>query len=483
MLRRFKNLPRLAGCSARFYDRLPQMQTIRNIFGVFFTFIARLIAVLLAALTIFATILALLFSSLDHTLLQAGTYEHVLTELKVYEQLPELVAEQLPTIKNRLGNPCIEYPLACAIYNAPPKVQSCLTKSLDAAILDDIGNARRKPTPAETETVQDCIDQFDLAHSTADSLHITGGQAGILRDLTSAQWEVLIAHLLPPEAAQKLIETFLEETIAYFKGEVNTVRIALTPLKARLTGQAGAELVKLLLKSAPSCTSKQAAKIDSGDFGGSDESPIYCAAEGETLKKLSANLEERLDRAASELPASAAFIQSPSKPDALPALRVFGNDPQVVRQRIYTGIRFSPLFVLILLLLVALFAIRSLRGWMRWWGIPILIGSLITLGMGVASLTFFGWAWGKYVIPAIPPSAGQTLSTMGRELAHSLVKDLTLWLVLESGLLAFLALGLLMGSTRVPPPPNRSLPPLAPPGTPGGPVLIQPKSKRKGRRK
>ncbi|HXD10176.1 MAG TPA: hypothetical protein VN653_08950, partial [Anaerolineales bacterium] len=457
--------------------------TIRNIFGVFFTVIARLIAVLLAALTIFATILALLFSSLDHTLFQAGTYERILLEQKVYEQLPVLVADQLPTIEGRLANPCIEYPLACAIYSAPPEVQACVTKSLDAAILDDIGNARRKPTPAETQTVQDCIDQFDLAHSTSDSLRVTSRQAGLLRDLTPAQWEVLIQHLLPADDAQKLIETVLEETLAYFKGDVNAVRIALTPLKAGLTGQAGAELVKLLLKSAPPCTLQQAAKINAGDFGGADETPIYCAAEGETLNKLSVNLEERLDKAASELPESAALIRAPSKPDSLPGLSVLGNNPQIMRQRIYTGIRFSPLLVLVLLLLVALFAVRSLRGWMRWWSVPILIGSLITLGIGVASLTFFGWAWGKYVIPAIPPSAGQTLSALGRELAHSLVKDLTLWLVLESGLLAFLALGLLMGSTRVPPPPNRSLPPLAPPGTPGGPVLIQPKSKRKGRRK
>ena len=63
---------------------------MRKIFAVLFTLIARFIAVLLAALTVIATILALLLSSVDHTLLNAGTYKRAFLENKVYEQLPAL---------------------------------------------------------------------------------------------------------------------------------------------------------------------------------------------------------------------------------------------------------------------------------------------------------------------------------------------------------------------------------------------------------
>ena len=68
---------------------------------------------------------------------------------------------------------------------------------------------------------------------------------------------------------------------------------------------------------------------------------------------------------------------------------LIGEDPQVMRQRIDTGIRFSPLLVLCLLLLVAVFGVRSLRGWLRWWGIPIFIAAFITLSAGITSLIFF----------------------------------------------------------------------------------------------
>jgi len=101
---------------------------------------------------------------------------------------------------------------------------------------------------------------------------------------------------------------------------------------------------------------------------------------------------------------------------------------------------------------VALFSVRSLRSWMRWWSLPIFIGGFITLSIGIASLTLFGWAWGKYVVPTILSSVGPTLSKLGRGLAQSLVNDFAPWLMLESRLLTLLALGLLLGSARLPPP-------------------------------
>ena len=74
---------------------------MRKIFVVIFTFIARVITVLLAALTVIATILVLLLTSVDHTLLNAAIYKRAFSENRVYEQLHALVLEQLPTIKSK----------------------------------------------------------------------------------------------------------------------------------------------------------------------------------------------------------------------------------------------------------------------------------------------------------------------------------------------------------------------------------------------
>src|SRR5258706_4771 len=445
---------------------------MRKILAAIFTIIARLIAVLLAALTIIATILVLLLSSLDHTLLQAEIYQRALQEHKVYAQLPALISEQHSMIKTWLVGTCGGNALACPTGKAAPEIQACLMKYLGNEILTDIGSGKRKPTRAETQTAQDCLDQFVASHPTSSRAHkLSGGQLALLKDLTSAQWEALLLHLLPQAVAQKLTETALDKTLAYFKGEVDTARLPLAPLKARLTGVAGAELITLLLNSSPACTKEQQAQINAGKFGDDESPPIYCAAEGDALRNLSAELQKRLDRAASEIPETVILFPTPSGQDPLPSPNILGKNPQIARQRIYTGIRFSPLLLLLLLLLVTLFGVRSLRGWMRWWSLPIFIGGLVTLIVGVASLTLFGWAWGKYVILTIPASMGPTLSELGHELTQSLVNNLALWLMLESGLLILLALGVFLASSRVPPPLNRSLPPLAPPGTPGGPVL------------
>jgi hypothetical protein len=518
---------------------------MRKIFAAIPTLLARFIAVLLATLTIVATILVLLLSSVDRTLLNAGTYKRAFSENQVYDQLPALLSQQLSTDQRLAADPCAEYPLVCAIEDASPELQTCLTKSLGMVALEDIGSGRRKPTAAETESTQLCLDRFAIASQPAfesglannslldgasekartcarqrlgDEIYtalanterpatlaetqviemcieesaappasaipgLSDGQRALLKNLTPAQWDALIFHVLPPDDAQSMLESAFAELVSFFKGEADTARMPLAPLKAHLTGEAGETLITLLLDSQPTCTPEQQAQIEAGDFGDDEAPPILCAAEGDTLRKLTAELQRRLNDAASEIPEDAALI------DPLPEIapsgiwRLLGNDPQVVRQKIYTGIRFSPLFVLFLLLLLALFGVRSLRGCMRWWGIPIFIAGLITLGIGFAGLSRFDWAWERYAVPEIPSAVDSNLSEMGRQLTQALVNDLSKWMVLEAGMVVLVALAVLIGSFHVTPPPDPSLPPLRPPGTPGGPVLVRPISKRKGKRK
>ena len=517
------------------------METMRKKFAVIFTFIARFIVVLLAVLTVIATMLVVLLSSLDHTLFKAGAYKRALLENKVYEQLPALVSEQFPTAQSLCADPCAENSLVCAIQGASPALQACLTKNLDKATLEAIGSGRRKPTTSETQTAQACLDQYatpsqDGSNSVSadegllegaseqiracvrkalgeeiysaihnsdrpataaeiewinscmeeigatlasNRLGLSMGQMALLRNLTTVQWQALILHLLPANDVQAMTETALDEGSAYLKGEIDTVKMPLTPLRARLTGPAGEELIGILLKSQPSCTKEQQVQINAGNFGNAEQTPIYCAAEGEALRKLSAELRKRLKQAASEIPKDAILIKPSEEAYAWIGWSVLGKNPRAARQKFNAGIRLSPLLPLCLLLLVAFFGVRSLRGWMRWWSIPIFLAGLIALSIGVAGVSRFDWAWEKYVVPEIPPAVGSNLSDMGRELAHALVNDLAIRIMLEAGVVALLALGVIVGSFYVKPPPDSSLPPLALPGMPGGPVLVQPLSKHK----
>jgi len=516
---------------------------MRKIFAVIFTFIARVITVLLAALTVIATILVLLLTSVDHTLLNAAIYKRAFSENRVYEQLPALVLEQLPTIKSWLADPCADQLLSCVIEAVSSELQTCLTQGLGTSALENINGGGQKLTDEETKIVQACLDQLGItslpeSKRSSSNENLLGGvsmevqicahqvlgdeiysaihnnerpatvaetkviemcveesgsdttansaipkpssvQKALLKNLTSTQWEALIVYLLPSNDVQMMIEAALDDMRVYFKGEVDTVRMPLTPLKARLTGQAGEELIGLLLKSQPPCTEEQQIQINAGQFGGEEEPLIYCTATGATLRNLSSELQGRLNKAASEIPEDAILIKPLPESNPLSGWLVLDKNPQAVRQKINVGIRLSPLLPLCLLLLVALFGVRSLQGWLRWWGIPIFIAGLITLSIGIAGLGLFDWAWVKYAPPEIPPAIELNLREVGRQLTHVLVHDLAIWIVLESSLITLLALGMLIASSRVNPPPDPSLPPLAPPGTPGGPVLIQPRSKRK----
>ena len=130
-------------------------------------------------------------------------------------------------------------------------------------------------------------------------------------------------------------------------------------------------------------------------------------------------------------------------------------------------------------MLVALFVVRSLSAWLRWWGIPIFTASLFTLVIGVGAFFMFDWVWGRYVLPYIPSSLSSSFGEISHDVARTLANDLAKWITLEAGLLTLLALGIIVISARVKPPPDPSLPPLAPAGTPGGPILRSSQKKKK----
>ena len=81
---------------------------MRTVFTAIFKFIARLLAVFLALLTILATIGVVLLSSIEHTLLNPLTSRQAFVKNKVYERLPVIAAREFSIVKNLLAGPCAE---------------------------------------------------------------------------------------------------------------------------------------------------------------------------------------------------------------------------------------------------------------------------------------------------------------------------------------------------------------------------------------
>ena len=405
---------------------------MRNVLNVVF----KLIAFLLAVVAIFATIFALLFLSFNRILLDPQTYKQALADNHVYEQLPAVTAKEFTLIQSRLGEPCAEAGLAntCLDSNAPQPVNSVETGGL--------------------------------------------GQEGraFIHALNEDQWNRLVGYLLPPHEVQKSLEAGIDEIIAYFRGEADRAGFPFVDLKTRLSGMTERQLTELLLHSPPRCTLEQETKIMSGETG---SVPIFCAATNGTSQVLVRDLQRRLNLLAGEFPAQLTVIEAPPPLHPPGIRRILGNDLKATLQTLQTNSQYIPFLPAGVLVLVTILAVRSLRGLLRWWSIPIFIAGLLTLILSLAVFFMFHQLWLNFVLKDVPPVLTSGFGEVIYNVTHSLLKDVSQHLMLQAGITTLLALGLLGISNRVPAPPDPSLPPLAPPGTPGGPVLNPNRKKRK----
>ena len=118
---------------------------------------------------------------------------------------------------------------------------------------------------------------------------------------------------------------------------------------------------------------------------------------------------------------------------------------------------------------------------MRWWSIPIFIAGLSTLILGVVLFFMFDQIWMKYILHTLPPLFASGFGDIAEDVTRTLANDLAKHIMLQAVVLTLLALAILYASSFVKPPPDPSLPPLAQPGTPGGPVIHpSQEKKRKG---
>ena len=134
---------------------------------------------------------------------------------------------------------------------------------------------------------------------------------------------------------------------------------------------------------------------------------------------------------------------------ASPSSSIQGGGPEGV----LTAVRYLHRYVwlgllvpLALLLVVMLFGVRSRKGWLRWWGIPLFIAGLLTLGLGIAAVPALDWAWVGYIADKIPPLFSSSLSGMGHELADSVVRELSQTIMLVAGAASLIGLVAIVGS-------------------------------------
>ena len=265
------------------------------------------------------------------------------------------------------------------------------------------------------------------------------GMPPFFQNITAANWQALLTLLLPAADLQSMSESMLDQTVAYLNGETDTVTIPLDKLKERLTGPAGPDLIMQFISSQPPCTDQDLVQLLKGTING-EMVLVFCKPPEFILSMEVFLLPELLKTIVPQIPDSAIIINPPAPGVPLPGKGPFGADPITTLHSLRLLMRLSPLLPLILLLLVTLFAVRSLKGWLRWWGIPIFISGALAIGLAILAQPALNIGWNLLIVPQIPPVIPAGIVAIGQQLLRSIVHSITNGIVLWA--IIFLVFGL-----------------------------------------
>jgi hypothetical protein len=235
-----------------------------------------------------------------------------------------------------------------------------------------------------------------------------------MQGLTVENWENFIRDLLPPEVLQSMGEQALDSLFAYINSESNNAGISLTPLKESMAGEAGTQAVLDLMKTQPKCTLEQVAQITVAAL--SENEIMLCNPPPEALPLIAPVIKGQLQFAAAVIPDQATFARTdPLSKD---------EDPRKGLRVLRLFMSLSPLVPLGTLLALSLLAVKSLRDWLAWWGIPITITGIFAVLVSLLGAPFFGLLILRFLIrnqtDYIPP----VFLDSGSQLAAAIVEQL-----------------------------------------------------------
>jgi hypothetical protein len=429
--------------------------------GALFNFLIRLLAVLLCLLFIVTIIVVLLLVNADSMLLSPTVYENALARERIYERLPDLAATQLymgmhpagegETWENG-GNP-LQY--------AGPEASECARTALGNQPYRDILGGIRPPTQKEIQSMAEC--------GVGGTTGVNGAPA-FFKTLTKDQWASILRTLLPPSWLQSQVESVLVQGFKILEqpGAPLSITIDMRELKTRLTGPSGTDAVLEIVQSLPDCPAGYMPDASN------PSQLLECKPPDEMMVYFKPLISKALTDATAGIP---------DQLDVLKQLRDAGalnieslNLPVGPRQLLQVGrwvVRLSPILCVAILLIVSLLVVRSWKGFLRWWGYP-----LLSAGAAVLLTAVLLWVGLDVLVSLgrenLPASVSIDLYDTAAGVLVFITHRYSLVTGAEGIVLGLIGLGLVVGSFfigRRRGPAGPVLPPSAPPPPPVAPPL------------
>jgi hypothetical protein len=257
-----------------------------------------------------------------------------------------------------------------------------------------------------------------------------------MRGLSVNGWEAFVRSMLPPDMLKAIGDDALGSVFAYLNQERDSASISLALLKTNMTGDAGVQAVLTLLKTQPDCTLDQIAGMA---FAALQSQEIqFCNPPAELQPVLVPVIQLQMQVTASVLPDEIILIKAQSDPAQ--------TDPRARLKIVRLFMRLSPILPIGLLLLVTLLAVRSLRNWLDWWGIPFAITGfsavvLASLGGPVVRL-----ALQQVLVRSMPTYMPVVLLDYASDMAATMAREFTKPVIWQGLALGILGLAMILVS-------------------------------------
>jgi hypothetical protein len=218
-------------------------------------------------------------------------------------------------------------------------------------------------------------------------------------------------------------------------GKTDSAVISLSPIKAHLSGESGIQVVRQFLSLQPACTPDQLSQMALGLLGGQI---TLCNPPEEAIGLMAPFIQAQLQAMASLIPDQIAFIPG--------TLSHTPNDPRLKLNAVRSAIKLTPFIPALFLFGMAVFAVRTLREWLIWWGWPFMITGVISAFLGLVGSPLIGGILQLliqkqatiFVPPVLAASIGETTSAVARQMLAPVL--------LEGFILALLGLGMVIVS-------------------------------------
>ena len=252
-----------------------------------------------------------------------------------------------------------------------------------------------------------------------------------LKALTASDWEAVISSLLPPEELKVLTDSTLDSTFDYLNDRSNSVVVSLVPFKLRLASPAGVQAVLQLLQAQPACTVEQILAMATGFL--SEGRLIFCNPPPEAAEIISPLIQSQLQVMTVIFPDEVTLVSNDSGGAT--------GDPRTSLRAARAVMQITPLFPMVFLLGLTIFAVRGLVDWLRWWGWPFLITGATGLLIAVLGSSVFGLIFQRVMEREAAGLIPLGLLLTLRETASAVVGQILEPAAIEGLILAVLGLG------------------------------------------